>query len=242
MHPASRPSNNIIRAAGALQRVFVVSTPANHLFGVHRHTREGHYQSCVFGFRDRQHADLIARSLESYYLEHGTFPPRDLTAEWKPLVQSLRASDVTLENLRVEPHHLPHLLRRLRGTGIVVTLLSLDPPAGGGAFRCQDVYTDTSAASMVENLNRVWHRAPCDDPIRPTYYTLDSPPTFDDGDGARGVRGVRGVPLLLPKPEWRGPAGRGRSQLPVALAAWFIKFMVLVEAVTTFWLLPSLFI
>ncbi len=201
-------------SAARQQQVFVVTTPANHLFGVHRLTREGHSQSCVFGFLERQQADLIARSLESYHLQHGTFPPRDLAAERVALVDSLRPSDLALRDLRVQPLALPDLLYRLRGTGIVVTLLSLDTANGSSktvAFRCQDVYTDTSASSVLGTLDRAWSRTECD------------------------VRREDALPGLLPKP--RRPVGvEGKL-----LAAWLIKFMVFVEAASAVWLLPSLF-
>lgn len=225
MHPiaASAPgggaaaNNNNILCARQHPRVFVVTTPANHLFGVHRHTREGNYQSCVFGFRDRQQADSIARSLESHYAEHGAFPSRDLTAEGLKIMESLRPSDIALRELSVLPLPLPDLLRRLRGTGIVVTLLSYEAPEGGGAFRCQDVYTDASTSSVVGNLNRAWHRT-----------TTAS--HRHDAD----------APSLLPKPVWRGPARPGL--LMPALAVRLLEFAVFVEAVTAFCLLPSLFL
>lgn len=239
-----RSSIQSLRARPA-QPVYVVTTPNKHLFGVHRHNKEDQYQSFVFGFRDEHHARLIARSLESYYLRHGTFPPRDLSVAQMNLTE-LVSSDVQLCNVSVEQLHLADLLDRLKGTGIVVTVLSKDDEFPEHmAFKCRDVRADTTTPSVVGALNRIWHAhrtKPCSNFASnqgPRYYKLVDPPLPDPLvlDDPRQP----GVPELLPKPTWppRGglPLAKSGQNVDAALqlmAAVLFKCIVVIEMLCWF--------
>lgn len=234
-----------LRAVSALrhQQVYVVTTPRRQLFGIHRLSPQDElYTSHVLGFSDESHALLIAKSLESHYQKHGAFPKRDLAAPHLHL-DGVDVS-IQLSHVAVESVQLADLLQRLRGTGIVVSLLSrmhvADEP-DRLAFKCRDVRTECTTASVVGVLNRTWgtHRQR---PLTPVYHTYES------------LYGGLKLPSLMPKPTWppasaAAPApapapAADRPGPPLAVQMLFaaaLKCLALAEVLALFLLLPELF-
>lgn len=214
------------------QPVYVVTTPAGeapkHLFGVHRPVapQSDIYQSHVLGFRSEHHAELLARSLESYYLKHGCFPPRDMPTATR-FLDSLVPCHTPCKNVAVERMDLPELLVRLRGTGIVVTLVT---PAGERKLSCEDVRAGATYLATVSNLNRAWAETA-------------SQQSLPSGTGS-----AMDLPKLLPqlklqpKPRWPPRSENNKAPLILqVLAAWFFKVLVLIELMAGFLLVPTFF-
>lgn len=200
--------------------LFVVSVAADQqLFGVHRADADAPYTTYVLGFRARRHAEALAAGLEAYRAAHGVFPPRDLSDIDGAVELDLTGLD--LESgysdglLRVEDVTLPAMLQRLRGTGIVLSVLSTDGEEDG-TFEFRDVRPDASAPAVAAALDRLWTAGATG---------ADDPPAADQ--------------TLLPKPlravDW--------DEQPLAfkmLSASALKCLVLAEVMCIFWLLHTL--
>ena len=161
-------------------RVFVVTTRrGRHLFGVHRADSSDMYTSYVLGFDRNEHAMALAKGLEAYRRANGQFPPRDLTEGGMDLPGcDLRGAE-TMTHVAVDELPLPDLIWRLRGTGIVLSLLTaVDDDPEDITFRWQDVRPDCE--DSVQRLNAVLLESEA----------LWGPPE----------RLAAGLPGLLPKP------------------------------------------
>lgn len=145
--------------------LYVVTTPRGgggreHLFGVHRRNRDDSYTSFVLGFWDKKHADELAEGLEAYHRQHARFPPRDvgeLTAMARSCTDAVvaqcgRARRVDPALVAVQAVALAELLDRLRGTGIVVSILTATD--GEGPFKWRDVHTDEASEVVRAVLER----------------------------------------------------------------------------------------
>lgn len=143
------------------------------LFGIHRPDASGPCTSHVLGFQRVEHALALARGLEAYRRQHGTFPARDsLSIMQLTKVEAFRGP---MQYVAVDAMDINHLTARLHGSGIVLSLLLalgddkyVWSDLGGGA---------ASNAAAVTRLNELWHL-----PVE----TEQQP----------------GVPRLLPKPKW----------------------------------------
>lgn len=181
------------------QDVYLVTTttapqslPRNHkhLFGVHRCDQEGLYTSHVFCFKEELHAELIAKALQTHHSRHGDFPARDLSPSSSSSTGGFRCMDgldaggldpsIELTHVEIQREKLSELLHRLRGTGIVVSLLTGAGSEATGRllFKCRDVRTETTKRSVVENFVRCWN------------------------EGQTEHQDCCWLPLPLPKPDW----------------------------------------
>lgn len=91
------------------------------LFGIHRTSYE-ESTSYVLAFERVEHAMAIARGLEAYRRHHGVFPSRDSTAIAE--LGELEPHRGPMQHVAVDAVDLMDLADRLRGTGIVLSLLA----------------------------------------------------------------------------------------------------------------------
>lgn len=110
--------------------VHVLSTNGRReLFGMHRPDAQGEYSTFVLGFKKRDHAEALARGLDTYYARHGSFPPRDLAVGDLELhVEEEEAA--APRRVSVDAMTVWELLRRLSGSGVhnVSVLVDVGPP------------------------------------------------------------------------------------------------------------------
>ena len=220
---------------GGPRPVHVITTDTNDLFGVHRlHPCDGTPSSFVMAFKDRDAAEAMALGLESHYRLHGAFPCRDLGQLHEQLRDCVAAYDINEPSraVWVDTTDLTLLLERLRGTRIVVTLVSRraddDWDGAGvreGTFQWRDVLADEVAppGMRVPHLNRLFYDMKAYDPPA---RTRPAPAT------AAAAATTAAVPKLLPKPRW--PPRRGGLPLTSALVcdavgALFARVGVLVR-------------
>lgn len=119
------------------------------LFGIHRCSGStGESTAYVLAFERVEHAMAIARGLESYRRQHGTFPCRD--SESIAELSEAQPYGGPMQHVAVDAMDLGELANRLCGTGIVLSLLA------GTAWR--DVLVD-DPTSRVAKLNAAWEAA-----------------------------------------------------------------------------------
>lgn len=117
------------------------------------------YRSHVFGFSDPRHARLMAAALDGHYRRHGRFPESDVGVPGPDtLFRALRPEDARLDvvepaSLDIVELSLSELLLRLRGTGVVVTLLH---PTEGGTLGRKTVAPDLTTSAVREALAAAW--------------------------------------------------------------------------------------
>ena len=241
--------------------IYVVTTPPadqhrHHLFGVHRPGPRDQYTSYVLGFQEARHAQTIAESLETYHRLHGRFPPRDLAVAALDLMSPGSGKTaggggekLELRSVCVRAVELADLLQRLKGSGIVVTLMTCDPWEGSHTgFTSRDVPSDASTTAVVEALNSIWRRrggndndTDTDKSQQPQYTTVrDLSIWTSSGDDADADDDDEWLPRLLPRPPWSPAlaARRAAAVLPIthALAAAIIKCLVTAELMALLWL------
>lgn len=223
------PSSHLL----APQRhVYAVTTHrGRHLFGVHRADHNQNYTSYVLGFDRQEHALAIAKGLEAYRRAHGRFPPRDLDVDVDDL--DLARQDYSeagdMIHVAVDAMQLSDLMERLRGTGIILSLLSPveeDDDEDDLVFKWTD----------IESGGSPWHRD--------TVGRLNSLLPLRGDEPPPAAR--RGVPALLPKPRWPARPRVGRAlafsgamlmtfgglrlaNIAVLVAAWALSFAVMCQ-------------
>lgn len=180
--------------------VFVVTTRGGrHLFGVHRADRRDLYTSYVLGFDRAEHAQALAKGLEAYRRAHGEFPPRDLSVADMDLARHDHEAIEDLAHVGVDEVPLAELLWRLRGTAIVLSLLTaVETGQDEFSFTWRDVRPDgewrQAAVARLDALLR------------------DSRRTWSPGrrmaDAAQAAAAAADVPALLPKPRRPQLVGR----------------------------------
>lgn len=165
-------------------------------------TNDGDFFAChqndttyVLCFDTLLHADAISYSLETYHVRHGAFPNRDATLDG----MNLGTPMFDIDRRRVTVRHVPltDLLLRVRGTGIVLSILARTDV--DGTFVWKDVWGDNTPAAVRDALNGAWalERA----------FDSDSDSDSDSSDSGSGSgsdsekRGGR-KPGLLPRPAW----------------------------------------
>lgn len=167
--------------------VHVISTQADHLFGVHRlHPQHQTYTSFVMAFRQRGPAESLAKALDMYHGMHGHYPARDLGALNAQLRECLpQWSEMEPARLvRVDSVEMEHLLQRLAGTRIVVLLVTIQEGQDEEpTLEWEEFFVDEGVQASVEALERTLGRLGSD----------AQPPS----ELSNQV-----VPGLLPKPQW----------------------------------------
>lgn len=180
----------------ATRPVFVVTTRGGrHLFGVHRADERDQYTSYILGFDRNEHAMALAKGLEAYRRATGRFPPRDLTIADMDLTGHNPAAVKAMEHVAVDQMQLPDLLWRLRGTGIVLSLLTAVNGDGGDeddwSFRWEDIRSDPHwPRTSVQRLNQVLRGD------KTVVQSAEHEQQAVDGGGE--------VPALQPRPAWPG--------------------------------------
>ena len=171
--------------------VHVISTQADHLFGVHRlHPQHQTYTSFVMAFRQRGPAESLAKALDMYHGMHGHYPARDLGALNAQLRECLpQWSDMEPPRLvRVDAVDMEQLLQRLAGTRIVVLLVTIQEGQQDEepTLKWEEFFVDEGVQASIQALERTLAHVDmgCDTQLPP-------------GELSNHV-----VPGLLPKPRW----------------------------------------
>lgn len=235
--------NNVLPRAASVYVITTPSTPASHLFGIHRPCGGGDTTtSHVLGFQELNHAVSMAAGLEAHHDTHGCFPRRDLSIADMNLSAALaKQAPAELTHVAVEKVEMDDLLQRLSGTGIVLSVLR---PAAEHKLTWNDVLPASS--NTVETLNNAWHTA------QTQHYYLTLPGLCDGLDVFyRGgdIDLDSAMPPLLPKPirpEYHTYDSLNLQQSPPgafdgeAMRSAVLKFVFVVELVCVLMLLASM--
>lgn len=176
--------------------VHVVSTNGRReLFGMHRRDAQGEYATFILGFKKRDHAEALARVLDSYHARHGSFPPRDQAMGDLELHLDDGDGSSALRQVSVDTVTVWELMGRLSGSGVgtLSVLVSVDPGGDGKNAQWWDLQPSAHRLAVLRALDSNYSM----DIDEPPPTLLPKPTRPDDPDVNTGNSRLLGMAVML---------------------------------------------